>query len=611
MNTRARVIVIDPSAGGTERFAAEELGRYLSRIVGKPWRVVARGCPAAGSVVLRATRRSPRPRLPAVESDETWSIDVRKDRVVLTGGSPRAVLYAVYAFLEELGCRWFAPGFEFYRGIGHEFVPRKPTLEPAPGRRVTRPSMLYREWSIEECRTQSVQNARAIIDWMAKVRANVFHAPINYQHSNRFPWNAVRNALIPEIQKRGMILKVGGHGYENFLPPEVHYDDHPEWFGQVSGKRTRDTHCVFETGNPAALRAFSRNVADYLEAHPEIDVLGLWPPDMVTWGTSKESLAQGSPARRQAIVTRAVRRELNRRKAPILLETLAYDQSEGYPENLAYPDDVMVTLSLFYQNHRGPIFEPASLPSGQTLEPLYDWTAHHRGPIVYLPYHRRYKWQSRPVVYPTVLWSDLRYLRDRGVRGMCGYAEPGDWLTYELQHYLFAKLCEDVSGDVREHVADYAQTRFSAAAEPMEKYIWLLQELSLTSQKLGYGEAFPSPGEVLRGKELYAEGERLLRSAAKTPRLPKRCSEHLARIRTGYRTVGMATELIEAQHAKDRGSLDRTIERYLRRVRRHRGKGLFVEPFWLNRGRFLFLFGGKLLGAAERRRIMEELRADV
>ena len=149
-------IVIDPGAGETERYAAEELRTYLQRIDRGRWRVVSSPPTRTGSIYLKTRGRTVRPRVPVRAEDDWYTIEIGIDRVVLSGGSPRALLFAVYAFLEALGCRWFAPGFDSYKGIGHEFVPRKKSLPLSVGRRVVQPSMLYRDWLIEECRSHTV-----------------------------------------------------------------------------------------------------------------------------------------------------------------------------------------------------------------------------------------------------------------------------------------------------------------------------------------------------------------------------------------------------------------------------------------------------------------------
>ena len=594
---------MSPHAGETEQFASTELARYLRRITGQPWRIVRSGT-AAGGIQLKVRRRTKRPRIPVREEDEAYTIDVNNDRVALSGGSPRAVLFAVYAFLEDLGCRWFSPRLACYRGVGHEFVPRRKSLAPPMGRRVVRPSMLYRDWLIEECRSQSIPDAIAMIDWMAKVRANVFFAPIDYQHSGRFTWENIRASIIPEISKRGLILTVGGHGYENFLHPEQFFDKHPDWFALIDGERSANSHCAFESANPVALKTFSRRVAEYIEAHPEIDILGLLPPDIVKWSESPEALAQGSPSRRQAIVTEAVRKELKRRNLAVGLETYAYDLSEPFPENIKVHEDIIVTLALFYQTHRGPIYDPESMPEGRTATALHDWTRKHRGVVGYLPYHRRYVWQSRPVVYPTVLWTDMRYLHDRGIRAVAGFAEPGDWLTYELQHYLFARISEHVFCDIGEVVADYCQARFGPAGSQMISFFWLLEKISLTSQKLGFDAKFPSPEALRHGESLVADATGLLRSALTTRGLKRERKEHVTRLQSGLRTITFSFELMQAETRED---LERGIRKYLRWVHRHSERGLFVEAFALTADRLRTLLGRELVGKKERERIYRDL----
>jgi hypothetical protein len=57
--------------------------------------------------------------------DDGFLLRVSADRVSLTGNTDRATLYAVYAFLEDMGCRWFAPNVDFYGAAIGEFVPHR------------------------------------------------------------------------------------------------------------------------------------------------------------------------------------------------------------------------------------------------------------------------------------------------------------------------------------------------------------------------------------------------------------------------------------------------------------------------------------------------------
>ena len=65
---RPRSIVIDTKASETERFAAAELDRYLGRMLGARLGVKT-SKPGAGSIVVKARRRTPLVRVPVREED--------------------------------------------------------------------------------------------------------------------------------------------------------------------------------------------------------------------------------------------------------------------------------------------------------------------------------------------------------------------------------------------------------------------------------------------------------------------------------------------------------------------------------------------------------------
>jgi hypothetical protein len=44
--------------------------------------------------------------------------------------------------------------------------------------------------------------------------------PLDYQHQRRTRWDNWRDALIPELRKRGIPVEVGGHGYQTYLPAD-------------------------------------------------------------------------------------------------------------------------------------------------------------------------------------------------------------------------------------------------------------------------------------------------------------------------------------------------------------------------------------------------------
>ena len=122
-------VVIPDDASQTVRRAAEELAGYVERISGADLPVVAEGeagSPAEGSrkrIDVGPTRKS-LAGLPNGFFGDEERVLIRSvpDGLILAGGGDRGTLFAVYRFLEVLGCRWLAPGAE------NEVVPKRSTL---------------------------------------------------------------------------------------------------------------------------------------------------------------------------------------------------------------------------------------------------------------------------------------------------------------------------------------------------------------------------------------------------------------------------------------------------------------------------------------------------
>ena len=95
-------VVVSPKAGEVEQFAAEELQRYLEKITGEK---VSLGNQAPESAVTLCVGTGLEEQ--ATLGEEGYTLRSIEDGLSLTSGGPRGTLYAVYDFLERLGCRWY------------------------------------------------------------------------------------------------------------------------------------------------------------------------------------------------------------------------------------------------------------------------------------------------------------------------------------------------------------------------------------------------------------------------------------------------------------------------------------------------------------------------
>ena len=287
-------------------FAGEELARYLERI-GSGSAVVSNRTaydPDTGGIWLGVWDAFgtvfPAPQSDHELDDAIFLRSVGTDQLLLSGANPRSVLFAVYTYLESLGCRWVRMGED------GEILPEGVTAK-LDGYDVTEyASYRYRGVCIEG--GVSIEHAKAMVNYMTKKRLNTYF--IQFQNAYIF-WSrwydrksgkpqlpvdqaeAYTQQLIEEIKKRGLALQMVGHGWtceclgvpglgwiraEQELPPEKR-----ELLALVNGKREWWGGIPINTelcmSNPRAFKLLVDYIVKYAKEHPEVDILHIWMSD--------------------------------------------------------------------------------------------------------------------------------------------------------------------------------------------------------------------------------------------------------------------------------------------------------------------------------------------
>ncbi len=257
-------------------FAAEELQRYLHRLTGTRVPIVSDEAlrNRAALVMTQAGTLAPL-QTPPPDPGDFASIP-EPGGITLTAGSPRALLDAVYAFLEQLGCRWSLHGPQ------DETVPRLTTsaIELRPITRSPRfrvrgycSDIMTWHYTQPEHFHDRLVDDRAFIDWMGKSGANAF-----FYIRHPFDTQLTIPELLPEFQKRAIDVEYGGHVMPLLLPRDL-YREHPEYFPQApDGQRT--DHGNLCTSNAAALAAAGASAVQYVRDYPEMSALHIWGADL-------------------------------------------------------------------------------------------------------------------------------------------------------------------------------------------------------------------------------------------------------------------------------------------------------------------------------------------
>lgn len=542
---RARMeIALPPRPGEVLQFAAGELKKYLLQLSGASFDAgAATDARAKIALAVRDTL-----------SEDAYTIAVRGGDILLTGGSGRAVLYAVYDFLERLGCAWLAPDFAFYQGKAGYFPRARKLAYRSRGDLIERPAFRFRKLDIMG-RNSTIEDLVRIIDWMPKLRFNTVIVPFGGSLDR---WEKWRKTLIPELRKRGLILELGGHGYQRFLSAVQDsgrlFRQHPAWFG-------RDSNClpvssermVFNTENPDALHYFIRRVAAYVLAHPEIGLFDLWPPDGAEWSACGKELP--GPSLRQARLANQVDSALRKLGTGVRLEIIAYDRALPPPDPMVLHPDILVDFCPIDQDFEGQIADTAG-ENPQYVSALEAWQAAFPGEIGIYSYYRKSAWRSLPNVIPHYIQQDLMWYAGRGLKGISCYAYHDDWFTYELNHYVLGQTAWNPRVNVDSLVGLFCRGRYGAYAGDAVSVYRFLEQTTRTLGSLPFTR-IKSSSEIARAQRTLEAHHLVLakdRSEARDPAVARNLS----------RLLLMADYLgqdLSIQQERSRGAPRDTVER--------------------------------------------------
>ena len=294
------------TAHPTVDFAAEELKKYLRMMMPECGEIfITRETGAENGLRLGLMQDFGLDTSEAedVELDDIVHVDVDAEgNGVLAGSNPRSVLFAVYRYLQENGCRWLFPG------IDGEFIPMQ-DIRPVKYHKMA--DMRYRGQCNEGAEFQ--RGMMEVIDFTPKIGLNVFmieffNPKAYYNSYYKHKYNPAREPepvdartvlqwkrqCEAEISKRGLQFHDMGHGWcadpfgissacawgsaDDALPEASR-----QYMAEIGGKRGLFRDKPLGTNicmsNKEARRIMANAVADYAEKHRNVDFLHVWLAD--------------------------------------------------------------------------------------------------------------------------------------------------------------------------------------------------------------------------------------------------------------------------------------------------------------------------------------------
>ena len=445
-------ILVSPSATKPERLAAAELASFLERATGARFPQVRQR--ASGPAILVGWGEHLAQRGIAEEfgkwGQEELLIRTHGTDLLLSGGRPRGTLYAVYTFLEDyVGCRWWSSTAST--------VPRRRSLIIPPVNRRERPAFEYREVFYFDAFDAN---------WAVRNRVNGDRARLGDEHGG-------------QVTYEGFV-----HTFEEFVPVSEHFEEHPEWFSEIRGKRVRERPQLCLTNSE--LKTFmAEHIIARLRKNPKANIVSVSQNDWANPCQCGDCAALAALEESQAgpllHFVNAVSESVEKVFPQVAISTLAYKYTRKPPRYVRPRHNVIVRLCSIECNFLEPLTDG---PSNEAFrQDILDWAKVTRRLYVW-DYVTDFSHYVQPHPNLRVLGPNVRFFANHNVKGLFeqgNYHSQGGEFA-ELRAWVLAKLMWQPDLDDRKLISEFLTGYYGAAAPHVKAYIDLIHDAAEESR---------------------------------------------------------------------------------------------------------------------------------
>lgn len=425
-------------------YAAKELRWYLGRITSAVFEIKA--CTGERCIRIRTDDLE--------KNEDRVRVEAGESGILLTGGR-RGTVYAVYEFLERLGCRFFT--------CICEKIPVQTELDVPEMHVDSSPRFEYREHNYADV-TQNVRFA-------VKCRLNGAHHKIPDRMGGHLPYAWFV------------------HSFDKMLPADVYGPTHPEYFSLVDGKRVttgggRTQLCLT---NPDVLEIAVESVRRELTAHPEARIISIsqndWLGNCQCEACRRADEEEGSPSGTLLRFVNAIAERLEGEFPRVLFDTLAYQYTRRAPRVTRNRHNVCVricSIECCFSHPMGSCDHESGHPDGpdapRFIDDLRAWGKISDRMYIW-DYTTCFSHYPAPYANWRVLQPNLLTMAENHVKGVfeqaCG-ASRGSTDFNELRLYLLSKLMWDPEADVAALRREFMEYVYGDAAPALMRYLDLL-----------------------------------------------------------------------------------------------------------------------------------------
>ncbi|MHB0939900.1 MAG: DUF4838 domain-containing protein [Armatimonadota bacterium] len=460
--------------------AAQELQKYIEKMSGAKLPVVEEGQPVEGNpavqILVGYTKAAaklgvkiPSGFNPAIRPDfgeeEGFVLKTSGNALVVAGnndGPYKGTLYAAYALLEQLGCRWYFPG------AWGEVVPEKKTVTVPELDVTSQPDFSNAGLWLSGWVPITASERQEYADWCTKVRFGRYSG-----------------------------LPGAGDGtLASLLPPAEYAETHPEYYAMnKAGQRTvtpkSPTHgTMLCLSNPDVLTAVIERLKTKTFADGKQNSIGFSPPDGAPFCYCENCL-KGSQnfdypnyvhERMQSEEFFSFAAKVAQAFPDKWIGTMAYSLREMPPQGVKLPPNVAVTLAPITCCVVHPVTDPTCWRRQEYLNILTQWRRQTPHVMIYdynpgfllgmwVPERDMANFAANVPVYKQI-----------GIKGFAAEGRKAFMQTW-ISYYMRSRLLWDAETDVAALKQDFYTTFFGSQAGPAVQAWWDACEAALATSK--------------------------------------------------------------------------------------------------------------------------------
>ncbi len=430
-----------------ERYASKELQKYLYLSTSTPIPVFSDKCEVRGKeIIIGEARNNTFKKLLEGKSNEAFLIKENDGNIIITGNSPRGVLYGVYKFLEEfIGYRMYASDCESYEKKTDLVIDEKYTL-------IQDFTFEYREayWT---CAFDA--------NFASKNMLNSNLADLSSKYGGKVKWFNFH------------------HSFGDLVNPQEYFDEHPEYFSLVDGERKKE-HTELCLSNPDVYNICLKKLKEWIINNPECDIFSVaqdeWMGHFIKMACECENckkIDEENASQSGSIITfvNKLADEIKKEYPNKFIHTFAYQYSRKTPSKVVPHDNVIVRLCNIECSWNKGI-EEAMINKDSNEYKFYNdlvgWSKITKHLYIW-DYAVNYRNYLLPFPNLRTMVKNIELYRKFNVKGILmqgNFSYGGGGYLDELKSYLVARLLRDDFEGLDKTIKDFCDNYYGKEASP-------------------------------------------------------------------------------------------------------------------------------------------------